>query len=73
MLEQTLAASPYLAGAELTCADIMVNYCLTSPRMFGGRDDLPNARSYVERVSKRSAYIKAMQIAGPTAAPPDGT
>jgi len=24
MLEQTLAASPYLAGPELTCADIMV-------------------------------------------------
>ena len=51
----------------------MVNYCLTSLRMFGGRDDLPNVRSYVERVSKRPAYIKAMQIAGPTAVPPDGT
>jgi glutathione S-transferase len=73
MLEQTLAASPYLAGPELTCADIMVNYCLTSLRMFGGRDDLPNVRSYVERVSKRPAYIKAMKIAGPTAVPPDGT
>jgi glutathione S-transferase len=71
MLEQTLAASPYLAGPELTCADIMVMYCLTSLRMFGGRDDLPNVRSYVERVSKRLAYIKAMQIAGPTAVPPE--
>jgi glutathione S-transferase len=71
MLEQTLAASPYLAGPELTCADIMVNYCVTTPRMFGGRDDLPNVRSYVERIGKRPAYIKAMQIAGPTALPPD--
>jgi glutathione S-transferase len=73
MLEQTLAASPYLAGPELTCADIMVNYCLTSMRTFDGRDDLANVRSYVERVSKRPAYIKAMQIAGPTAVPPDRT
>jgi glutathione S-transferase len=73
MLEQTLAASPYLAGPNLTCADIMVMYCLTSVRMFGGRDDLPNMRSYVERVSKRPAYIKAMQIAGAAAVPPDGT
>jgi glutathione S-transferase len=73
MLEQTLAASAYLAGPELTCADIMVMYGLTSPRIFGGRDDLPNVRSYVERVSKRPAYIKAMQLAGPTAVPSDGT
>jgi glutathione S-transferase len=73
MLEQTLAASAYLAGPELTCADIMVMYGLTSPRMFGSRDDLPNVRAYVERVSKRPAYVKAMQIAGPTAVPPDGT
>jgi glutathione S-transferase len=72
MLEQTLATSAYLAGPELTCADIMVMYGLTSPRIFGGRDDLPNVRSYVERVSKRPAYIKAMQLAGPTAVPPEG-
>jgi len=70
MLEQTLAASPFLAGQELTCADIMVMYCLTSRRIFGGRDDLPHAGSYVERVSKRPAYVKAMQIAGPKAVPP---
>jgi hypothetical protein len=41
--------------------------------MFGGRNDLPNVRSHVERVSGRPAYIKAMQIAGPTAVPPDGS
>ena len=73
MLEQTLAASAYLAGPEFTCADIMVMYGLTSPRIFGGRDDLQNVRSYVERVSKRPAYIKAMQLAGPMAVPPHGT
>jgi glutathione S-transferase len=39
--------------------------------MFGGRDDLPNVRSYVERISNRAAYIKAMRVAGPEAVPPD--
>jgi glutathione S-transferase len=73
MLEQRLAESAYLAGPELTCADIMVMYGLTSPRIFGGRDDLPNVRSYVERISKRPAYIKAMHVAGPTAVPPCGS
>ena len=73
ILEQTLATSAHLAGPELTCADIMVAYCLTSPRMFGGRDDIPNARSYLERIGSRPAYIRAMQAAGPTAAPPGET
>ena len=71
ILEQTLALSPYLAGDELTCADIMSVYPLTSPRMFGARDDIPNARSYLERIGQRPAFIKAMQIAGPTIAPPE--
>lgn len=70
ILEQTLAASPYLAGPEFTCADIMTMFPLTSPRIFGGREDTPNAKAYVERIAKRPAYIKAMQIAGPTAVPP---
>jgi glutathione S-transferase len=70
ILEQTLAASPYLAGPEFTCADIMTMFPLTSPRIFGSRTDTPNAKAYVERIAKRPAYIKAMQIAGPTAVPP---
>jgi len=72
MVERALGATPFLAGAEFTCADIMSLYCLRSPRMLGGRDDMPNARSYVERISRRPAYIKAMQLAGPGATPPDG-
>ncbi len=70
LAEQTLAATPFLAGDEFTCADIMSLYVLRSPRMLGGRDDLPNVRSYVERISQRPAYIKAMRIAGADATPP---
>lgn len=71
-LDKRLGVSPYLAGPEFTCADIMVNFSLVSLPLFGGRgiDDLPNAKAYVKRIGERSAYVKAMKIAGPAAAPP---
>jgi glutathione S-transferase len=73
-LEQRLGQSPYLAGPEFTCADIMVTFNLTELPLFGGRkiDDLPNAQKYVARIAARPAYQKAMQIAGPSAKPPAG-
>jgi glutathione S-transferase len=71
-LDQRLGQSPYLAGPEFTCADIMVTFNLTSLPLFGGRavSDLPNVVSYVKRIEQRPAYAKAMKIAGPAAAPP---
>jgi glutathione S-transferase len=71
-LEQRLGESPYLAGREFTCADVMVNFDLASLPLFGGRtiDDLPNAQAYVKRIGERPAYVKAMKIAGPAAVPP---
>ena len=71
-LNDRLGQSPYLAGPELTCADIMVAFNLTELALFGGRkiDDLPNAKAYVERLEKRPAYQKAMKLAGPSAQPP---
>ena len=71
-LDQRLGKSPYLAGPEFSCADIMVAFNLTSLSMFGGRkiDDLPNVGAYVGRITKRPAYTKAMGIAGPGATRP---
>ena len=71
-LDRRLGASPYLAGPEFTCADIMVTFNLTELPLFGGRtvDDLPNVKAYVKRIEARPAYQKAMQIAGPTATAP---
>ncbi len=73
IVEQTLAKSPYLAGPDFTCADIMSMYCLRTPRMLGGRDDAPHTQAYVERLSQRPAYIKAMEISGADAEPPAGS
>ena len=71
-LEARLGESPYLAGPEFTCADIMVMFNLTELPLFGGRtiDDLPNAKAYVKRIEARPAYVKAMKIAGPSAVKP---
>src|SRR5262245_49101665 len=62
-----LGTSPYLAGSEFTCADVMVMFPLTTLSLFGGRkiEDLPNIIAYVRRVESRPAYLKAMAIAGP--------
>ena len=71
-LEQRLGSVPYLAGTEFTCADVMVMFSLTSLPLFGGRkiDHLPNTVAYVDRLSARPAYKKAMAVAGPGAQPP---
>ena len=71
-LDQRLGQSPFLAGPEFTCADIMTVYRLTTAILFGARpiDDLPNVVAYVKRIEARPAYQKAMSIAGPKAVAP---
>jgi glutathione S-transferase len=72
-LEQRLAESDYLGANRFTCADIMSMFNLTSLGMLGARqidESLPHTLAYVNRVTERPAYQKAMDIAGPAATPP---
>jgi glutathione S-transferase len=72
-LEQRLGESEYLGGPEFSCADIMSMFNLTSLAMLGARavdDSLPNTQAYLQRVTSRPAYKKAMAIAGPEASRP---
>ena len=71
-LNQRLGEAQFLAGPELTCADILVVYRVTTGVLFGARpiDDLPNVVSYVKRIEARPAYRKGMQVAGPKAVAP---
>ena len=65
-LEQRLGESNYLGGPNFSCADIMSMFNLTSLTMLGARaidDSMPNTKAYVERVTARPAYKKAMSIA----------
>lgn len=72
-LNDYLGKHEYLGGDKFSCADIMVTFNVTALPMFGGRsiDDLPNVQAYVERISQRPAYQKAMAIAGPAATKPE--
>lgn len=71
-LEQWLGKVAYLAGEEFTCVDIMAIFPLTTmmPYMDVNLDEKPNIRSYVDRITSRPAYIKAMSIAGVEATRP---
>jgi glutathione S-transferase len=73
-MDAHLAASPYLAGAEFTLADLMSGFVLITLPAFGGGarslDDLPNVRRYVQSLMQRPAWQKAMRIAGPQAKRP---
>lgn len=72
-LNQRLSEVEYLAGDQLTCADFLAVFNLTTLPLAGARavDDLPHVVAYLERIKQRPAYIKAMQIAGPGAKKPE--
>lgn len=72
-LNNHLAASEFLVGNELTCADILIMFDLTTFPLFGGKtlEGLDHVQAYVERVSARPAYQKAMALAGPSAKNPN--
>ena len=71
MIEARLGQAPFFGGANLTTADIMMVYCLTTSRVSRGTsiDGYPNLRAYLERIGERPAYQRAMSKAEPGMAP----
>jgi glutathione S-transferase len=71
MIEARLGQAPFFGGANLTTADIMMVYCLTTSRAFRGTsiDGYPSLRAYLERIGERPAYQRAMSKAEPGMAP----
>ena len=70
-LETRLGEVPYLAGGELTAADIMTVFTLTTMRLFKPYDlsPYPNVVLYLQRIGARPAYRRAMQKADPDLTP----
>lgn len=72
LMEARLGTVPFFGGRNLTLADIMMVYSLTTSRAFGAAapmDDLPNTRAYLRRIAERPAYQRAMAKAEPGMAP----
>jgi glutathione S-transferase len=67
MVETRLGQAPYFGGKNVTTADIMLVYCLTTSRAFRGTslESFPNVRAYVARIGARPAYQRAMAKAEP--------
>ena len=71
MIEARLGEAPFFGGVNLTTADIMMVYCVTTSRAFRGLsiEAYPNLRAYLERIGARPAYQRAMAKAEPGMAP----
>jgi glutathione S-transferase len=71
MAEARLGEAPFFGGANLTTADIMMVYCLTTSRAFRGTSiaAYPNLGAYLQRIGARPAYQRAMAKAEPGMAP----
>ncbi|MGB7374047.1 glutathione S-transferase family protein [Pontixanthobacter sp.] len=61
MIEQRLAEAEFFGGGQLTTADIMMLFGLTTARLSGGvtLDDKPNTADYLKRIGERPAYQAA--------------
>ena len=71
MVERRLGEKPFFGGRNLTTADIMMVYCLTTSRAFRGTplEGFPNLKAYLARIGARPAYRQAMAKAEPGMTP----
>jgi glutathione S-transferase len=71
MVESRLGEVPYFAGQELTAADIIMTFPLTTMRVFAPRDisGYPHVLAYLQRIGARPAYRQAMQKGDPQLTP----
>lgn len=67
LLDERLGEVHYLAGDELTAADIMIFFSFTTMRSFTPYElkAYPNILAYLKRVGARPAYRRAMEKADP--------
>lgn len=62
IIENRLGEADYFGGGQLTTADIMMAFQLTTSRLMSGMsiDHLPNLRAYLKRIGAREEYQRAM-------------
>jgi glutathione S-transferase len=67
LIERRLGNVLYFAGNELTAADIMMLFPLSTLRAFSRRDlsGFPHIRAYLKRIGERVAYQRAMMKGDP--------
>ncbi len=70
-VQARLAKADYFAGSELTTADIMIVFTLTTMRLFlpFGLAPYPAILAYLQRIGRREAYRRAMHKGDPDLTP----
>jgi len=70
-VQARLAGADYFAGGELTAADIMIVFTLTTMRLFlpFGLAPYPAILAYLQRIGRRDAYRRAMRKGDPDLTP----
>lgn len=66
-LNNELGRSTWLAGDELTAADIIMSFPMEALVARGDVSAYPRIQEFVERVQKRDAYQRALERGGPYA------
>jgi glutathione S-transferase len=71
LAEARLGEMEFFGGSQLTTADIMMGFNLTTSRLFGGADlaPFPNIAAYLQRIGQRPAYQRAMAKCEPGMTP----
>ena len=71
LVDARLGSVAFLAGAELTAADIMIVFSLTTMRNFFPFDlaPYPHIKAYLARIGQREAYQRAMHKGDPDMVP----
>lgn len=71
LAEARLGEAEFFGGSQLTTADIMMGFNLTTSRMFGDAslDGFPHIAAYLQRIGQRPAYQRAMAKCEPGMAP----
>ncbi|GAB5469281.1 MAG: glutathione S-transferase family protein [Rhodospirillales bacterium] len=59
VLQQAVAANPYLAGQRFTAVDIYVGTMIGWGMRFEAMEERPGFADYVARISAREAYVRA--------------
>ncbi|MHB8283251.1 MAG: glutathione S-transferase family protein [Caulobacteraceae bacterium] len=68
-IAEGLGAGPYIMGEQFTLADIQFSYVLVMARHAGLLEGRQSILDYLERLSARPAFAKAVAIGGPMAPP----
>ena len=71
MVEARLGEAEFFGGSQLTLADIMMVYCVTTGRGFRdiSIEGYPNLKAYLQRIGERPAYQRAMTKSEPDTPP----